>query len=60
MKKNKIDKESLNKVDWMVTLLPLISIVLLCILFIFIPNKSNDVLSKIIFKIWKNSFRKAR
>ena len=38
-----------KKIDWMVTLLPLISVISLCLLFILEPTKSNNVLSKIRF-----------
>lgn len=36
-----------KKIDWMITLVPLILVVALCILFFFMPEQSNDVLSKV-------------
>ena len=36
-----------KKVDWLITLLPLGLIVVLCILFFFKPEQSNQVLSQI-------------
>lgn len=42
-KKNLIKK----KVDWMITLVPFLLIVVLCILFFFMPDQSNAVLSQI-------------
>lgn len=36
-----------KKIDWMITLLPFIIIVILCILFFFMPEKSNEVLGLI-------------
>lgn len=44
----KFNKEY-KKIDWMVTLLPLISVISLCLLFILEPTKSNNVLSKVRF-----------
>lgn len=38
-----------KKVDWMITLVPLIIVVGLCVLFFFMPEKSNAVLSQIRF-----------
>lgn len=38
-----------KKIDWMITLVPLIIVVLLCILFFFLPEQSNEVLSRIRF-----------
>lgn len=38
-----------KKIDWMVTLIPLGLVIALCILFFFMPEKSNAVLSKIRF-----------
>lgn len=38
-----------KKIDWMITLLPLGIIIVLCILFFFMPQQSNEVLSKIRF-----------
>lgn len=36
-----------KKIDWMITLVPLALIIGLCIVFFFVPEQSNDVLSKI-------------
>ena len=36
-----------KKIDWMITLLPFIIIVILCILFFFMPETSNEVLGLI-------------
>ena len=38
-----------NKIDWVVTLVPLISILILCVLFFLVPVKSNRVLTSIRF-----------
>ena len=38
-----------NKVDWMITILPLVTIVVLCIVFFMKPNESNEVLGQIRF-----------
>lgn len=43
-----IDKE-FKKIDWMITLLPLAIIIALCVLFLFLPEQSNAVLSQIRF-----------
>ena len=44
-KKNK-QTES-KKIDWLITLLPLGLIIILCVLFFFMPEQSNQVLSQI-------------
>lgn len=36
-----------KKVDWMITLVPFLLIVVLCVLFFFMPDQSNAVLSQI-------------
>ncbi len=38
-----------KKIDWLITLMPLVLIIALCVLFIFLPTESNLVLSKIRF-----------
>lgn len=38
-----------KKVDWIITLLPLAIILVLCVLFFFVPEQSNRVLSQIRF-----------
>lgn len=42
-------KRSDKKIDWMITLVPLTLIVVLCILFMLVPEQSNLVLSEIRF-----------
>lgn len=36
-----------KKIDWMITLVPFVIIVVLCILFFYMPDESNDVLGQI-------------
>ena len=38
-----------GKIDWMITIVPLVTIVLLCIFFISLPEVSNDILGSIRF-----------
>lgn len=38
-----------KKIDWMITLVPFVIIVALCILFFYMPEQSNNVLSQIRF-----------
>ena len=38
-----------KKIDWMITLLPLLSIILLGIVFFIMPEQSNEMLSRIRF-----------
>lgn len=38
-----------KKIDWMITLLPLAIVVVLCVVFFFLPEQSNAVLSQIRF-----------
>ena len=38
-----------KKIDWMITLVPLGVIVALCVLFFFLPEQSNAVLSRVRF-----------
>ncbi len=38
-----------NRIDWLITLLPLILIVGLCILFVLMPNQSNEILGRVRF-----------
>lgn len=42
-------RKELRKIDWMITLVPLTIVIALCILFFFIPEQSNIVLSQIRF-----------
>lgn len=42
-------KEQSGKVDWLITLVPLVSIIGLCVLFLLAPKESNAVLSNIRF-----------
>ena len=43
------EKNMKKKIDWMITLVPLGIIVVLCILFLLMPEQSNSVLSRIRF-----------
>lgn len=45
---NKI-AEKKSKIDWLITLVPLAIIVALCLIFFFLPEESNIILSKIRF-----------
>lgn len=36
-----------KNIDWMITLVPFIMIVMLCVLFFFMPDKSNEILGQI-------------
>lgn len=47
MREEKGKGKEYNKIDWMITLLPLATIVLLCLLFFFVPEQSNKVVSQI-------------
>lgn len=38
-----------KKIDWLITALPFVMVILLSILFFFLPEKSNDILSQIRF-----------
>lgn len=38
-----------KKIDWMITLVPLAMVVILCVLFFFLPEQSNLVISRIRF-----------
>lgn len=44
---NKKDCLNKNRIDWMITIVPFLLIVLLCLLFFVLPEKSNVVLSGI-------------
>ena len=46
-----MDKKSVkkNQIDWMITLVPLAIVVALCIVFFFLPEQSNVILSKVRF-----------
>ena len=46
---NKNITNTKGKIDWMITLLPLGIVIALCILFFFLPDQSNAVLSQIRF-----------
>lgn len=48
LRKTGNEKET-KKIDWMITLVPLGVIVVLCILFFFMPEQSNQVLSQVRF-----------
>ena len=45
----KNNRSAAKKIDWMITLVPLLLIVGLCILFMFFPDQSNAILSHIRF-----------
>lgn len=45
----KIKDQKKEKIDWMVTLFPLVFIVGLCIMFVVFPNSSNEIIGKIRF-----------
>ena len=38
-----------KKIDWMITLTPMVIVIALCIVFFFWPDKSNQILSQIRF-----------
>ena len=40
-------QKSTARIDWMITLVPLALILALCVLFFFLPEQSNAVLSQI-------------
>lgn len=42
-------KNDYKKIDWMITIVPLLFIVVLCVLFVTIPSESNEILGKIRF-----------
>ncbi len=42
-------KESMGQIDWMITLVPLMIVVALCVVFFVMPEQSNAVLSQIRF-----------
>lgn len=46
MKNSKNEKE-LKQIDWMITLVPLGIIIVLCVLFFFMPEQSNKVLGRL-------------
>ena len=46
---NKKQSANPHNIDWMITLLPLIMIIGLCVLFFSFPTQSNTVLSNIRF-----------
>lgn len=49
MENKTLRSDESKKIDWMITLVPLGIVVALCILFFFMPEQSNIVLSKIRF-----------
>ena len=46
---NRKSERDFKQIDWMLTLVPLGVIILLCILFFFMPEQSNKVLSQLRF-----------
>ena len=53
MKKEKQKEE--NTIDWIITSIPVAFVIILCLIFFVIPEKSNEILSKIRFFLgaWK-------
>lgn len=54
MKDESINNERKNnktkgKIDWLITIVPMAIVVALCILFVILPNQSNDVVGKVRF-----------
>lgn len=49
MRTNELKNTKKGNIDWMITLVPLGIILLLCVLFFFMPEQSNRILSKIRF-----------
>ena len=47
--KNTLSEQRRQKVDWIITLVPLLIVVGLCILFFLLPEQSNAVLSRVRF-----------
>ena len=47
MKKEKQKEE--NTIDWIITSIPVAFVIILCLIFFVIPEKSNEILSKIRF-----------
>ena len=43
------NKKEHNKIDWMITLVPLFIVLVLCVIFFISPDKSNEILSQIRF-----------
>lgn len=49
MKTTEINEKKHENIDWMITLVPLGIILLLCVVFFFMPERSNAILSRIRF-----------
>ncbi len=47
MHNNKIKEQQRGKIDWMITVVPFIIIIFLCLLFFFMPEQSNKVIGQI-------------
>lgn len=47
METKKTEQTESKKIDWLITLLPLGLIIVLCVLFFFMPEQSNQILSQI-------------
>lgn len=45
----KLEKSNGKKIDWVITLVPLVLLVILCIIFMIVPQQSNAVLSRVRF-----------
>lgn len=44
-----LEKANEKKIDWMITLVPLVLLIILCVVFMIVPQQSNAVLSQIRF-----------
>lgn len=42
-------KKEFHKIDWIITLIPFVSIVFLCIVFVRFPEKSNKLIQQVRF-----------
>lgn len=48
-RKNKVKKEKGKKIDWLITIVPFVLIISLFVLFIILPERSNEILGRIRF-----------
>ena len=48
-RKNQVKKEKGNKIDWLITIVPFVVIISLFVLFIILPERSNEILGRIRF-----------
>ncbi len=49
MKKHRLSNTNANKIDWMITIVPLVIIVALSVLFFLLPEQSNRIIGQIRF-----------